>query len=276
MPLFLFPALATGLVLFFSSGTGRAADPNIVVFLADDMGMGDTSVYQDWTGNKDDRQLHTPNMERIANMGIRFMDAHSPHSRCSTSRYALLTGRYCWRSSLKYWVLFGVQCDPLIEKTRPTLASLLRRNGYRTGMVGKWHLGLRYRRRDGSPSKGWADADLTKPLEDGPTDHGFDFFYGISRSHPTSGPGGLNRKNIPEQTTGPGWIYGRTIVGATDSGRQLTNGSYDYWRVGNVMDREALNFLNSMTTTAQPFFLLRNASWQHGQRATTERRHFFA
>ena len=137
MPLFLFPALATGLLLFFSSGTGRATDPNIIVFLADDMGMGDTSVYQDWTGNKDDRQLHTPNMERIANMGVRFMDAHSPHSRCSTSRYALLTGRYCWRSSLKYWVLFGVQCDPLIEKPRPTIASFLRRNGYRTGMVGK-------------------------------------------------------------------------------------------------------------------------------------------
>ena len=142
MPLFLFPVLATGLLLFFSSGTGRATDPNIIVFLADDMGMGDTSVYQDWTGNKDDRQLHTPNMERIANMGVRFMDAHSPHSRCSTSRYALLTGRYCWRSSLKYWVLFGVQCDPLIEKPRPTIASFLRRNGYRTGMVGKWHLGI--------------------------------------------------------------------------------------------------------------------------------------
>ena len=111
-----------------------SAKPNIILFFADDMGMGDTSVYQDWCGNADEVQLHTPNMQRLANMGVRFTDAHSPHSRCSTSRYALLTGRYCWRTSLKYWVLFGVQCDPLIEKTRPTLPSLPRNNGSRTGI----------------------------------------------------------------------------------------------------------------------------------------------
>ena len=147
--------------------------PNIILFFADDMGMGDTSVYQDWSGNEPALQLHTPSMEHLANMGVRFTDAHSPHSRCSTSRYALLTGRYCWRTSLKYWVLFGVQCDPLIEKARPTLASFLRNNGYRTGMVGKWHLGLSYRKSDGTVAEGWDDADLTKPLADGPTDHGF-------------------------------------------------------------------------------------------------------
>ena len=254
MPLFLFPALATGLLLFFSSGTGRATDPNIIVFLADDMGMGDTSVYQDWTGNKDDRQLHTPNMERIANMGVRFMDAHSPHSRCSTSRYALLTGRYCWRSSLKYWVLFGVQCDPLIEKPRPTIASFLRRNGYRTGMVGKWHLGIGYRREDGSPSKGWADADLTEPLADGPTDHGFDFFYGITRSHPTSGPGG-KLPNGPDQQRGPGWIHNRRIVGATGNGKQL-DGSYVLERIGPTLHAKAFDFLRSATTSKKPLILL--------------------
>ena len=253
MPQFLFPALAIGLFLLFSSGTAHATDPNIIVFLADDMGMGDTSVYQDWTSNKDNRQLHTPNMERIANMGVRFMDAHSPHSRCSTSRYALLTGRYCWRTSLKYWVLFGVQCDPLIEQSRPTIASLLRRNGYQTGMVGKWHLGLGYRKKDGSPAKGWADADLTKPLADGPTDHGVDFFYGISRSHPTSGPSGKN-PNGPEQQRGPGWIHNRRIVGATGNGKEL-DGSYVLEGIGPALHAKSFQFLRSATASKKPFFL---------------------
>ncbi len=248
---FLLPALANALLL--SGVQASVPSPNIIIFLADDMGMGDTSVYRDWSGNKDDRQLHTPNMERVANMGVRFIDAHSPHSRCSTSRYALLTGRYCWRTSLKYWVLFGVQCDPLIEKPRPTLATFLRNNGYRTGMVGKWHLGLGYRRADGSPAKGWDDADLAQPLADGPVDHGFDFFYGISRSHPTSGPGGKH-PSAPDQRRGPGWIHNRRIVGATGEGKQLDD-SYVLNEIGPVLHARSFEFLRSATTARKPFFL---------------------
>ena len=100
--------------------------PNVVVFLADDMGLGDTSAYQDWTHNADTVQLVTPAMERLAAEGVRFTDAHSPSSRCSPTRYALLTGRYCWRTRLKHWVLFGVQCPPLIERERVTFPEFLR------------------------------------------------------------------------------------------------------------------------------------------------------
>ena len=68
--------------------------PNIIVMMADDMGMGDTSAYQDFTGNADEDQVYTPQMERLARMGMRFTDAHTPSSRCSPTRYGLLTGRY--------------------------------------------------------------------------------------------------------------------------------------------------------------------------------------
>ena len=156
---------------FVSAETRR---PNIIVMMADDMGMGDTSAYQDFTGNSDKDQIHTPSMERLARMGVRFTDAHTPSSRCSPTRYGLLTGRYPWRNRLKHWVLFGSQGDPMIEADRPTLATMLRDNGYSTAMVGKWHVGLRYRRSDGKPAAGWEDADLTQPLFDGPLDHGFD------------------------------------------------------------------------------------------------------
>lgn len=235
-------------------GKSAIVAPNVVIVLADDMGMGDTSAFQDWTGNVDSAQLHTPALDRLARTGVRFTDAHSPHSRCTTSRYALLSGRYCWRTRLKHWVLFGVHGDPLLDRPRVTMPEFLRDAGYSTGMVGKWHLGLTYRRSDGSPAKGWDDADLTKPLADGPLDHGFDFFYGVSRSHGTSGPNGRKNKNTPTQARGPGWIQGRTVVGATGNGKQLDN-SYRLNEVGNVLDREAFRFLESAVSTSKPFFL---------------------
>lgn len=161
--------ICIALLLVATTGLSVSAQgphPNIIVMMADDMGMGDTSAYQDFTGNSDDDQIHTPSMERLARMGVRFTDAHTPSSRCSPTRYGLLTGRYPWRNRLKHWVLFGSQGDPMIEADRPTLATLLRDNGYYTAMVGKWHVGLRYRRSDGKPAAGWDDADLTQPLFD--------------------------------------------------------------------------------------------------------------
>ena len=75
------------------TGLFAAESPNVILMMADDMGMGDTSAYQDITGNSDDAQLHTPQMDRLARMGVRFTDAHTPSSRCTPTRYGLLTGR---------------------------------------------------------------------------------------------------------------------------------------------------------------------------------------
>ncbi|MGI9473102.1 MAG: sulfatase-like hydrolase/transferase, partial [Rubripirellula sp.] len=171
--------------------------PNILFMMADDMGMGDTSAYQDFTHNSDADQISTPNMERLARLGVRFTDAHTPASRCTLTRYSLLTGRYSWRNRLKHWVLFGVQGDPMIERDRPTIASLLRDQGYRTGLVGKWHVGLRYSQASGGPASGWEDADLTQPMHDTPLDHGFDYCRFTSRSHGTSGPSAGGKKKVP-------------------------------------------------------------------------------
>jgi len=89
------------LVIAFSF-SAFAAKPNIILMMADDMGMGDTSAFQDFTGNADDVQVNTPQMERLARMGMRFTDAHTPSTRCSPTRYGLLTGRYPWRNRLKH------------------------------------------------------------------------------------------------------------------------------------------------------------------------------
>ena len=157
--------------------------PNIVLILADDMGYGDVGAY-----NPDSR-IPTPNMDRLAAEGIRFTDMHSADSVCTPSRYALLTGRYCWRTRLQRTVLFNYE-PPLIEPSRLTLASLLKRNGYSTGMFGKWHLGLHFAVKDGrhvdfgrplpwysgpdpDPEVG-ASIDFSVPARGGPSELGFD------------------------------------------------------------------------------------------------------
>lgn len=246
--------------------------PNIIVMMADDMGMGDTSAYQDFTGNSDEDQIHTPSMERLAKMGVRFTDAHTPSSRCSPTRYALLTGRYPWRNRLKYWVLYGSQGDPMIEADRPTLATMLRSNGYSTAMFGKWHVGLRYRRSDGKPAAGWDDADLTQPLFDTPLDHGFDICRFTSRSHGTSGPFvGGKKKNTPNQNVGPGHIDGRVAIAATKNGKQLiAEGSKAYVleELGGRHSDNAMHFLQSHVSDSEsrkkPFFLYYPSNSNHG------------
>lgn len=142
--------------------------PNIVIIYTDDQGYGDVSALNP------SAKFATPNMDRLANEGITFTNAHSSDSVCTPSRYGLLTGRYCWRTRLKQHVL-GAEAECLIPDGRMTLASLLRDSGYATGMVGKWHLGMDF---PGEPGA----RDWSQPVRDMPLDKGFDYFYGIPAS----------------------------------------------------------------------------------------------
>lgn len=139
--------------------------PNIVYILADDLGWGDLGCY-----NKESA-VPTPHMDRLASQGVRFTDMHSPSAVCTPTRYGILTGRYCWRTRLKSGVLWGYSPN-LIEKGRLTVPAMLRSRGYYTAGVGKWHLGL------GNQEK----ADYRQPLSPNPTDHGFDYYFGIPAS----------------------------------------------------------------------------------------------
>jgi len=139
--------------------------PNIVYILADDLGWGDLGCYNQETA------VPTPRANRFATEGMRFTDMHSPSAVCTPTRYGIMTGRYCWRSILKKGVLLGYSPN-LIEAGRMTTPSMLKSRGYYTAGIGKWHLGL------GSQEK----TDYDKPLRPGPTDHGFDYYFGIPAS----------------------------------------------------------------------------------------------
>ena len=153
--------------------TASAADrPNIVVILADDYGYGSAGCY-----GADPKLIRTPAIDRLAAEGRRFTDGNTTSSVCSPTRYSLLTGRYCWRTSLTHEVL-GTFSPLHIEPTRLNLASLLKAKGYRTAAVGKWHLG--YGRENEDPK--WR-TDYQAELSPGPLDIGFDYHFGVPSNH---------------------------------------------------------------------------------------------
>ena len=131
--------------------TNQRKLPNIVFIMADDMGYGDVGVYDA------ESKIPTPNMDRLAKEGVRFTDAHSPSAVCSPTRYGVLTGRYAWRTRLKRGVLSGFS-QPLISPDRMTVGELLRKHGYRTACIGKWHLGVTWQSKDGEPVTSVKDA----------------------------------------------------------------------------------------------------------------------
>src|SRR4051812_44145702 len=164
------------LLLLAASGIGAAAAerPNIVVILADDLGYGDLRCL-----NPKGR-IATPCLDRLAAEGMRFSDAHSGSAVCTPTRYGLLTGRYAWRSRLKSGVLGGMS-PPLIEPGRQTIAHLLAAQGYATACIGKWHLGMGWAQKPGTPAfddriepgaEGW-NADFSQAVTRGPTSVGF-------------------------------------------------------------------------------------------------------
>jgi arylsulfatase A len=159
--------------------------PNIVFILADDMGFDSVSANNDKIGN-----MKTPHIDKLASEGMSFSDAHSGSSVCTPTRYGLLTGRYAWRTRLKSKVLWQWG-SPLIEKERLTVADMLKANGYKTGIVGKWHLGMDWYGTDGKILNSLQDGlenqrpmiggliDFSKPIGGGPIDHGFDYYFGV-------------------------------------------------------------------------------------------------
>jgi len=163
--------------------TTQPQPPNIVVILCDDLGYGDVRCFNP------DSKISTPHMDALAAAGMRFTDMHSGSAVCSPTRYGLLTGRYAWRSPLQSGVLGGLS-PHLIEDGRLTLPEFLRRHGYRTACIGKWHLGMDWTLLPGrtisplgieSPAQ-VHNVDYSQPVRNGPTSRGFDEFFGISAS----------------------------------------------------------------------------------------------
>lgn len=216
--------------------------------MADDMGYGDLGCYNS------DSKIPTPNMDRLAESGMRFTDAHSSSAVCTPSRYSVLTGRYCWRTTRRWGVNGGLSL-PLIDTARETFASMLKKQGYKTGAVGKWHVGLQWQVKGGRVSEFnpecWSEdesiIDYSKPILDGPLQHGFDSFFGIAGS--LDMPPYAFIEN--DRTVGIPDIPKREYLAQQKVGFQTSD--WDDETVDMVLTDKACEFIES--ASEEPFFL---------------------
>ena len=235
--------LSLGSLAVFSSCAQQqpqeAKKPNIVFIFADDMGYGDVSALNE------NSKIKTTNIDRIANEGVVFTDAHSSSSVSTPSRYGVLTGRYNWRSDLKSGVLMGYN-KALIAPDRRTIASVLRDQGYQTACIGKWHLGWDWNNIEAGPDS----VDFSKPISNGPTTRGFDYFYGI----------------IASLDMAP-YVYVENDMPTALPDRMTVNDGMKYWRKGptasdfdheqtlpNFINR-AVDYIHDKSREDKPFYL---------------------
>jgi len=221
--------LATALIAPLSGlSAAESSKPNIVYILADDMGYGDVQVLNPKRG-----KIATPHMDTIAAEGMIFTDAHSSSSVCTPTRYGILTGRYNWRSKLQAGVLLGYS-EPLIAKDRLTVPALLKKQGYTSACIGKWHLGMGIEKGKPSPE-----------ITDGPTTRGFDRYFGIAASLDMPPFAFINNDRFTEPlTTTKNWVRGGPAAE-----------SFEAVDVLPTLARKAVEFIGERAAAGEPFFL---------------------
>ena len=227
-------------IAFSCQGVKKESNPNIIFILADDLGYGDVSCFNE------NSKITTPFIDKLASEGVRFTDAHTSSSVCTPTRYGILTGRYNWRSTLKQGVLWGYS-KALIPQDRLTIAGFLKQNGYKTAGIGKWHLGWDW----ANVEEGNENIDYSKPVENSPTTRGFDYFYGFNGS-----------LDMPPYV----WVENNmpTMVPTKET---VDKGDQSWWRMGLTSDdfsheqvlpditKRTVKFINENAKGDQPFFI---------------------
>lgn len=218
--------------------------PNIIVINADDLGYGDLSSYGA-------NLLNTPNIDRLASEGRRFTDAHAASAVCTPSRYALITGEYPIRHGNLNAPVF-LKSKLVIDTKKETIASILKKAGYSTACIGKWHLGF----GETEP------VDWNKPLSPGPNELGFDYYYGVPvvNSHPPFVY--VENHNVVGWVEDDPFVYGEKAktkevfekmkldaIGGADKAHEL----YIDDQVGTHLKDKALSWMKKQK--GNPFFL---------------------
>ena len=167
----LFALLLTSALLSAIAAAADASKPNIIFVLFDDMGYGQPQCYNPQSA------LRTPNLDKLATQGMRFTDAHTAAAVCTPTRYGVLTGRY--PSRIGQFGVLTTFSKPIIPASRTTVASLLKKQGYTTACIGKWHLGMDW--VEGQPGTE-KEVPIGAKMTGGPNALGFDYFCGFTHA----------------------------------------------------------------------------------------------
>ncbi|WP_068546829.1 sulfatase family protein [Thalassotalea crassostreae] len=260
-----------------SSGSENVK-PNVVIFYIDDLGYGDLGSYGA-VG------VETPEIDRIANNGVRFTDGHSSAATCTPSRYSLLTGEHGFRNKAK--ILKG-DAPALIQPGKPTLASMLKKAGYATGVVGKWHLGL-----------GNGNVDWNADIKPGPLEIGFDYSFllpatgdrvptvyvenhnvvNLDKADPITVSYKSKVGNLPTGYENPELLrfvadkqHNQTIINGVSRIGHMAGGKSAHWRdedFATVFTDKAIEFIRA--NQSKPFFLFKSYHDIHVPRLPNDR-----
>ena len=236
-----------------SAGAGEpAALPNIVILYADDMGYGDLGA------NNPQSKIPTPHLDRLAAEGMRFTDAHSSSGVCTPSRYALLTGRHHWRD---FHGIVNAFEPSVFRPGQLTLPEMLRRRGYETACVGKWHLGWNWDaiRRPGTPrgSIAHGDFDWSRPIPGGPRAHGFDTYFGddVINFPPYTWIENDRVTAAPDTMLQPHMVPANPPDGHWECRPGPARSDWDFHRVLPTLTDRAVAFVEGRRGDPRPFFL---------------------
>jgi arylsulfatase A len=230
--------------------------PNVLIIYVDDMGYGDLGV------QNPDSLIPTPHLDQLAGEGMRFTDGHSSSSQCSPSRYALLTGRYHWRHSDTLTSDMGPSA---FTKEQLTLPEMFQELGYETAAIGKWHLGFNWLAnvKPGVKLKNRKDPDVnafdwTLKAPDGPTSHGFDYYFGDGT---TNKPPFAWVENDHIAGDVPNVNLTREMSAANDIGPGVKG--WDHEKVMPTLTQKAVEWIAKREGDTQPFFMYFSTSSPH-------------
>jgi arylsulfatase A-like enzyme len=251
------------LLLLYVCSAFAQQKPNVIVVLADDIGVGDISYY---------RKIHskniiveTPALDKLSKEGMIFTDAHSPAALCAPSRYAMMTGNNCYRSYAP-WGVWGAYESSPIKSDQLTLGKLMKKAGYNTAFFGKWGFGMDFARKDDSNKVYRSarkeleiDVDITKVIDKGPVQNGFDYSFMY--------PAGIQAEPYAVYENGVMMPLNEKseIVMITQENMSKINVKLDkkeglgdsYWNPynsGSLLVHKAVDFIDK-TTDKEPFFM---------------------
>ncbi|WOO39889.1 arylsulfatase [Rubellicoccus peritrichatus] len=226
--------------------------PNIIILYADDMGYGDLAI------ENPKSKIPTPNLDQLAREGLIFTDGHSSSGICTPSRYSLLTGRYHWRD---FHDIVHSMGPSVFKDGVLTMPEMLRKQGYTTACIGKWHLGWDWdaiRKQGNDPKSLEHDAfDWSKAIPDGPLAHGFDYYFGDSVINfpPYTWIQDDKVLKAPDMTLDPKEITAKTKEGSWEVRSGPAVSDWDFYQVLPTMAEHGVSYIESRKDSDKPFFL---------------------